>query len=132
MRVSRSGLAGAAVVAVMAMAGMAVAVGNARAAVPAADDPPVTRIEIEVGARGFVPSEIELVAGEKVDLVFTRTTPSGCAAQVHIPELGVERTDLTQGEPKTVSLTPEKPGTYQLMCGHNMLKAKVKVVAPGS
>lgn len=95
-----------------------------------AGDPEVQRVEIEATARGFVPAEVELVAGVPAELVFTRTTASGCSASVQIAELDVKPTPLPQGEPVTIAITVEKPGTYIFACGMNMLKGKLVVRAP--
>jgi P-type Cu+ transporter len=91
-------------------------------------EPDVARVEIEVTARGFVPAEIELVAGKPADLVFTRTTASGCTSHVHIPGLGVAKTVLPQTEPVTVRVTPREPGSYEFLCGMNMLRGTIRVV----
>jgi P-type Cu+ transporter len=125
----RAGAGAVVVVGVLAVAG-AWGGGVARAEAAHAD-PPATRVEIEVTARGFVPDAIEVVAGQPVDLVFTRTTASGCAAQVQIPALGVQRTALPQGEPVTVRVAPRAPGTYEFACGMNMFKGTIRVMAAG-
>jgi plastocyanin domain-containing protein len=106
------------------------AAGVALDASPAtAGEPEVKRVEIEVTARGFVPAEIELVAGVPAELVFTRTTASGCTSHVHIPGLGVEKTALRQDEPVTVKVSPTEPGSYEFLCGMNMLRGTIRVVA---
>jgi plastocyanin domain-containing protein len=99
---------------------------------PAPPDPTaaVERVEIQVTARGFVPAEIELVAGIPVELVFVRTTASGCTSHVHIPGLGVEKTMLPEREPVVISITPQAPGSYELLCGMNMLRGTIRVRQP--
>lgn len=96
-----------------------------------ADGDPVQRLSIEVTSRGFVPATIELEAGVPAELVFTRTTASGCAAQVHVPDLGIEKTVLPHGQAVTIAFTPDKPGTYELFCGMNMFRGKIVVKAAG-
>jgi plastocyanin domain-containing protein len=76
---------------------------------PVAEDLPGTRVEIEVTARGFVPAVVEVAAGEAVELVFMRTTGSGCAAEVHIPGLGVAKTALPQGKPVRIVVDATEP-----------------------
>lgn len=95
------------------------------ASAPAATGPAVQRVEIEVTGRGYEPSTVELRAGVPADLVFTRTTGSGCAGQVQIKELGVEPTVLPQGEPVTIRITVPEPGRYTFACGMNMLKGTI-------
>jgi plastocyanin domain-containing protein len=113
----------------MAIAAAAVAVLGAGAFSVAAalGDPPVQRIEIEVSARGFVPASFDLKPGVPAELVFTRTTPSRCAAEVHIPDMGVEKTPLVQGEPVTIRVGAPEAGTYTFMCGMNMFRGTVVV-----
>jgi plastocyanin domain-containing protein len=89
----------------------------------------VQRAAIEVTSRGFVPETVGLVAGVPAELVFTRTTASGCAAVVHIPDLGVDRTELPQGEAVTIRFTPTEPGSYEFLCGMNMLRGTIVVKA---
>jgi membrane fusion protein, copper/silver efflux system len=113
----------AAVVGLFAVAGAAAA----QSAVGAGDEPAVQRVEIEVTGRGFQPATLELVAGVPADLVFTRTTASGCAAEVQITELGVARTALPQDEPVTIRITVKKPGSYTFACGMNMLRGTIVV-----
>jgi plastocyanin domain-containing protein len=102
---------------------------SAPGSTPAASgaEPEVQRVEIEATARGYVPAEVELVAGAPAELVFTRRTGSGCASQVHIPELGVEMTRLPQGEPVTVRIPGAEPGSYEFLCGMNMLRGTIRV-----
>jgi P-type Cu+ transporter len=107
------------------------AAGARQATGAAGAEPAVQRVDIEVTARGFVPDEVELVAGVPADLVFTRTTASGCTSHVQIPALGVDRTVLPQSEPVTIRVLPEEPGSYEFQCGMNMLRGTIRVV-PGA
>lgn len=116
----------AAVVGVFSVAGAAMA----QSAGPGEGEPAVQRVEIEVTGRGFQPATVELAAGVPAELVFTRTTGSGCAAQVQIAELGVARTALPQDEPVTITINVKKPGSYTFACGMNMLKGTIVVKEP--
>jgi len=87
----------------------------------------VQRARVAVTGSGYAPAAITLQAGVPAEIVFTRTTGSGCAAEVHIPELGVEKTALPKDEAVTVSFTPEEPGTYAFLCGMNMLRGEIAV-----
>jgi P-type Cu+ transporter len=109
---------------------LAVAFGSGFAGA-AATDPEIQRISIEATARGFVPDTVKLTAGVPADLVFTRTTPSGCAAQVHIPDFAVAKTALPQGEPVTIRIKPTAAGVHEFRCGMNMLRGVI-VVEPGA
>lgn len=90
-----------------------------------ADD--VRVVEISVGPAGYEPSAIEIQAGVTTRLVFTRTAGAGCAEQVQIPDLGVEKTELPLGEAVTIEVTPEQPGTYRFACGMNMVRGTILV-----
>jgi plastocyanin domain-containing protein len=122
----RAAGAGAAVVAIATL-GAACAPASATS-----DEPEVQRVEIEVTAQGYAPAAVQLVAGTPAELVFTRTTGSGCVARVHSPELGIELTELPQGEPVTIELDALEPGSYEYRCGMNMVRGTVIVTAPGA
>jgi P-type Cu+ transporter len=109
---------------------LAVAFGSGFAGV-GATDPEVQRISIEATARGFVPDTVTLTAGVPAELVFTRTTPSGCAALVHIPDFAVPKTALPQGEAVTISIKPTAAGVHEFRCGMDMLRGVI-VVKPGA
>jgi P-type Cu+ transporter len=96
----------------------------------AAPDPEVPRFAIEATGRGYQPDTVRVVAGAPADLVFTRTAASGCAAQVHIPDLGVDKTALPLGEPVTIRITPAEPGAYEFRCGMNMLRGTIIAAPP--
>jgi plastocyanin domain-containing protein len=89
----------------------------------------VPRVAIEATGRGFVPDTVRLTAGRAAELVFTRTTSSGCVAQVHIPDLGVGRTDLPQNVPVVIRVTPEQPGAWEFRCGMDMHRGVIIVSA---
>lgn len=80
----------------------------------------------------FSPSTITVKAGEPVTLKFVGT--SGVHG-VESKDLGIPATTITPGSTKTVTFTPQKPGTYTLhctvMCGpqHGSMAVVVKVVA---
>lgn len=114
----------------LGMVAVVVAAGAAYAATGlAADagDPPVQRVEIEVTAGGYAPASFELEAGVPAELVFTRTMGSGCASQVHSPDLDVPKTPLPQGEPVTIRIEAPEAGSYAFLCGMNMLEGTVVV-----
>jgi plastocyanin domain-containing protein len=110
---------------------LAVAFGSGFAGA-AATDPEIQRISIEATARGFVPDTVTLTAGVPAELAFTRNTPSGCAAQVHIPDFGVGKTALPQGEAVTISIKPTAAGVHEFRCGMNMLRGVIVVTVAGA
>lgn len=84
-------------------------------------------IAIRVGPGGYEPSAIELEAGIPAQLVFTRTSGSGCMNQVQIPDLGVGKTDLPLDEAVTVAITPDEAGTFRFACGMDMVRGTILV-----
>lgn len=80
----------------------------------------------------FSPSVITVKAGEPVTLKFVGN--SGVHG-VESKDLGIAATTITPGSTKTVTFTPQKPGTYTvhctIMCGpnHAQMAVVVKVVA---
>jgi plastocyanin domain-containing protein len=76
---------------------------------------------IEVGVTGaFSPEEIHVKRGERVNLVFTRSTDRTCATSVHMKGLGIDR-DLPLGKPVTVALKPDKAGKFRFACSMDMI-----------
>jgi plastocyanin domain-containing protein len=102
------------------------AAGSSRAVGQPTD---IRRVSIEATGKGFAPDTVRLPVGAPADLVFTRTTSSGCMAQVHIPDLGIGKTALTLNEPVVIRVTPAKPGAYEFRCGMDMRRGVI-IVAP--
>jgi P-type Cu+ transporter len=102
------------------------AAGTSRAGAPTAD---IRRVSIEATGKGFAPDTVRLPVGAPADLVFTRTTSSGCMAQVHIPDLGIGKTALVLGEPVVIRVMPERAGSYEFRCGMDMHRGVI-IVAP--
>jgi plastocyanin domain-containing protein len=85
------------------------------------------RVHVEAGSAGFAPDTVRLVAGRPANIVFTRTAASSCMAEVHIPDLGVARTALPQGQPVIIRVEPAQPGAYEFRCGMNMRRGTIIV-----
>lgn len=111
----------------------AVALAGFLAAGAALAAPPEPR-RIEVVARKFAfdPAQIDVKAGETVEISFVSTdTKHGFVCR----ELGLEKVVFAKGAPVTVRFTAGKPGTYEFKCarfcglGHGKMKGKI-VVAP--
>jgi plastocyanin domain-containing protein len=84
-------------------------------------------VHIEAGSAGFAPDTVRLVAGRPANIVFTRTATSSCMAEVHIPDLGVGKTLLPQGQPVTIRVVPVAAGAYEFRCGMNMRRGTIIV-----
>jgi len=74
----------------------------------------------------FSPAEIHVKRGEKVNLVFTRTTDRTCANSVHLKAFGIDR-DLPLNKPVTVAFKTERPGKYRFACSMNHIAGNVVV-----
>jgi len=81
-------------------------------------------------AKGYQPNRIIVEAGRPVRLDVRRETPSGCYAQLLIPEFGVA-VDLPEDKTIPVEFTPTQPGEYEFMCGMKMNFGTIEV-RPGA
>jgi plastocyanin domain-containing protein len=86
----------------------------------------VRRIPVEANAKGFTPDRIAGKAGEKLDLVFTRTDDTECISQV---KADGKTYDLPKDKPVEVALVTPASGELGFACGMDMYKGAV-VVAP--
>jgi heme/copper-type cytochrome/quinol oxidase subunit 2 len=80
----------------------------------------------------FSPARIELAAGETVEITFeSEDTKHGFVCK----ELNIEKVVFGKGQPATVKVTAEKPGTYPFKCarfcgfGHGKMKGEIVVSA---
>lgn len=84
-------------------------------------------IEITIGPTGYEPEALELQKDIPARLVFTRTTDTTCATEIHSPDLGIEKTPMPLNEPVEITLTPQESGTFTFACGMDMLKGTIVV-----
>ena len=83
--------------------------------------------EVDVEVRGaYSPDRVEVEAGRKVTLTFTRQEANACTAQVLFPDFGIVR-DLPVGKAVPVEITPKQPGEYEFHCGMNMVRGRLIV-----
>lgn len=94
---------------------------------PAHAEPAVREIAVQVQG-GYKPDRIEVTAGERVRLVFTRTEYTGCTREVVFPELGI-RKELPTNQAVRIDLPVLAPGTYKFHCGMNMIHGTLVVTA---
>jgi plastocyanin domain-containing protein len=83
----------------------------------------VRRVAIEAGAEGYKPERIAGKPGEKLVLVFTRTTDSTCLAQLKTPD--GKLVDLPKGAPVEVAVTVPQAGEVGFACGMDMVTGVV-------
>jgi len=85
-------------------------------------------IDVRVGLRGYNPDTITLKKGIPVKMNLIPEPNAGCTRAFTIPDLGVKK--IVKGnEPETITFTPEKEGTFTMMCGMGMFRGKVIVKA---
>ncbi|OFX21392.1 MAG: hypothetical protein A2V77_07815 [Anaeromyxobacter sp. RBG_16_69_14] len=84
------------------------------------------KIEIAVTSEGFVPAEVKVKKGEKVNLVVTRKTDKTCATALVMKEKGIN-VDLPLNKPVTVALKADKHGELKYACPMDMITGKIIV-----
>jgi Cupredoxin-like domain len=82
------------------------------------------RVDINVDASGYHPETISAPAKSTITLAFTRTTESGCAAELVVESLEIKK-DLPLNEVVEVEVEVPETGELGFACGMNMLKGKV-------
>lgn len=88
----------------------------------------VRRIAVEAGKEGYRPEQIGGKPGEKLVLVFTRTTDATCIAQLKTPD--GKLVDLPKGTPVEVAVTVPASGEVGFACGMDMFHGKIVAQAP--
>jgi cytochrome c oxidase subunit 2 len=99
---------------------------------PAATEP--RKITVTAKKYEFSPKRIELKAGETVEITFeSLDAEHGFAC----PDLKAEKITYKKDSPGKITLTAEKPGTYEFKCakwcgfGHGKMKGEFVVTAEG-
>lgn len=98
---------------------------RAKVAIPAG----TPRVAIAVTDAGFEPGEVTIDHGHSTVLVFTRTSTSTCATDVHfiLPDGTKIDEDLPLNTPVEIALAPDRPGRIDYACGMNMTKGTIVV-----
>jgi plastocyanin domain-containing protein len=86
----------------------------------------VQQTSVQVGKKGFSPSEVKLEKGKPAQLVFVRTTDETCAKEVVFPELKIEK-DLPLNTPVKVDIPTTEARTLTFQCGMAMYKSAVLI-----
>jgi plastocyanin domain-containing protein len=76
---------------------------------------------------GYKPNVISLQAGKSAEITFLRKDPSGCLEEVIMPDFNINE-HLPVNKPFTISLQPDKPGTYTYTCGMRMFSGTIEVI----
>jgi len=83
-------------------------------------------IEIAVTSEGFVPAEVHVKQGEKVNLVVTRKTERTCATAIVSKDLGVKQ-DLPLNKPVALSVKADRKGKLRYACPMDMISGSIVV-----
>lgn len=73
---------------------------------------------------GYSPATVKVKSGQPVRLVFDRQETNSCSEEIVLPDFGVRRY-LAPNEKTVIEVNPEKPGTYDFMCGMSMLRGRI-------
>jgi plastocyanin domain-containing protein len=83
----------------------------------------VRTIQINASLDGYAPDRIPGKPGEKLLLVFTRTSDSECIAQLKTPD--GKLVDLPMNKPVEVPVTVPTDGEVKFACGMDMLSGVI-------
>jgi len=86
----------------------------------------VQSVRISLTERGYQPETFRLKKGVPARVTFIRKTEDECGREIVIPAYNIRR-ELPLNQPVTVSFTPKKAGSFNFMCGMDMLRGKLIV-----
>lgn len=92
-------------------------------AAAATDSAGVQEVKIRV-AGGYSPATVRVRAGQPVRLLFDRQETDSCSEEIVFPDFGIRRF-LPAHQETAIEVRPEKPGTYEFMCGMSMLHGRM-------
>ncbi len=75
---------------------------------------------------GYSPSTISIPKGKTTQITFFRKDPSSCLDEVVVSDFNI-RKYLPLNKKVSVSVKPDKAGTYEIVCGMNMFHGKIIV-----
>lgn len=71
-------------------------------------------ITVEMSEFAFKPADLTAKAGQEVTIELKNV--GGVTHNLHIPDLGVESPQVAGGATETFSFTPDKTGTFKIVC----------------
>ena len=75
---------------------------------------------------GYTPNTISIPEGKTTQINFLRKDPSSCLEEVVLSDFKIKKY-LPLNKKVSISITPEKSGTYDFVCGMNMFHGKLIV-----
>ena len=88
--------------------------------------PRMQKARIEIGPKGFQPTNIKLRRGVPARVTFLRTTDATCAKEIVLPDFNILRA-VPLNQPVVVIFTPTKRGPLTFACGMNMMRGQLIV-----
>lgn len=85
---------------------------------------PVSRVTVNVSDQGYSPDIIEAKAGERLVLVFKRTTEQGCGEELVFPDHNIRRS-LPLHQEVEIELMPREHERITFTCGMGMYQGSV-------
>ncbi len=76
---------------------------------------------------GYKPAAIYIPIGKTSTITFTRKDPNSCLEEIVLPDFKIKKF-LPVGKPVAISVSPTKPGSYDMHCGMNMFHGRIIVV----
>lgn len=75
---------------------------------------------------GYSPDVISISHGKTTKIYFIRKDPSSCLEEVVLPDFKI-RKYLPLNKKVSISISPKKTGTYEIVCGMGMFHEKILV-----
>lgn len=76
---------------------------------------------------GYSPNVISLQAGTTAKLTFLRKDPTGCLAEIIMPDFNVSD-KLPINKPHEITIEPTTKGIYTYTCGMRMFSGTIEVI----
>ena len=86
----------------------------------------IQRVTVSLTGLGYKPESFRLKRGIPARLAFIRKTASDCGEVLVIPAYGIRRY-LPLNKAVIVNFTPRQTGTFNFMCGMDMLRGQIIV-----
>lgn len=86
----------------------------------------VQSVRVSLTERGYQPETFKLKKGVPARVTFIRKTEDDCGKEIVIPAYKIKR-ELPLNRPVTVSFTPRRTGSFNFICGMDMLRGKIIV-----
>lgn len=87
----------------------------------------VQKIEILVDG-GYKPEVVRLKAGMPAEITFLRKSRSSCFDEVLLPDFR-QQAKLPVNQPVTLTVQPDKAGSFTYSCGMHMFFGKIEVTS---